>query len=394
MTHLECGKIPQTAGLALFSTTAPTDAALESATYTTGAHTVGATDGTFLVFRIIVGDDIRDYSAELVMPPDDWRVTSFVQLHTTNTYGYYGTEVYAPLTTVVTPQKHMLEAGSTHYRGGTLANKTVIDASGFSTNLDDTITDTQLLADAVDALSTGGGGGGGSFTSTLILDEGSINDSTVSRLGLTENIAVGHLIEFTINTAGAEGTFAISGDEWLTMVEHTTTPTDVSEAKGFRLNSNATALTNRVGRSVYLWRSNNANEVYAKGVSIGGTLTLSVRKSSLGGPTGPQGIPGTAGAGLAAVSHDSTLTGDGTAADELAVANPFTPADELKLDGIAPGAQVNVGVEFTSSNRTKLNGIETGAEANLDNYEHSVLTQATYDAITTPDSNTIYLVTA
>ena len=141
-------------------------------------------------------------------------------------------------------------------------------------------------------LPAGGGGGGGSFTSDLILDGGAISDSAVTLLTLTEDIEVGHLIEFTVNTAGAEGVLAVSGDEWLIMAAQAATPTTVVGAKGFRLNSNATALTNRVGRSAYVWRSANANEVYAKGVSIGGTITMSVRKSSLGGSTGPEGPPG------------------------------------------------------------------------------------------------------
>ena len=40
--------------------------------------------------------------------------------------------------------------------------------------------------------------------------------------------------------------------------------------------------------------------------------------------------------------HDDTLTGAGTATDPAKVANPYTDADETKLDGIEPGAEVNV----------------------------------------------------
>lgn len=53
--------------------------------------------------------------------------------------------------------------------------------------------------------------------------------------------------------------------------------------------------------------------------------------------SGPQGPPGS-GAG---VVSDSTLSGDGSVGDPLMVANPFTAADETKLDGIETGAQVN-----------------------------------------------------
>ena len=45
--------------------------------------------------------------------------------------------------------------------------------------------------------------------------------------------------------------------------------------------------------------------------------------------------------GLASVSRDATLTGNGTSGSPLGVANPFTDADETKLDGIAANAEVN-----------------------------------------------------
>ena len=44
------------------------------------------------------------------------------------------------------------------------------------------------------------------------------------------------------------------------------------------------------------------------------------------------------GGGLVSVSTDATITGDGTADDPLSVANPFTDADETKLDNIETGA--------------------------------------------------------
>ena len=44
------------------------------------------------------------------------------------------------------------------------------------------------------------------------------------------------------------------------------------------------------------------------------------------------------GGGLQAVSSDTSLTGSGTDGDPLKVANPFTDADETKLDGIETGA--------------------------------------------------------
>jgi len=60
---------------------------------------------------------------------------------------------------------------------------------------------------------------------------------------------------------------------------------------------------------------------------------------------GPQGTPGrnvNTGGGLSTVQTDDTLTGDGSSGDPLKVANPFTAADETKLDGIEAGAEVNV----------------------------------------------------
>ena len=45
--------------------------------------------------------------------------------------------------------------------------------------------------------------------------------------------------------------------------------------------------------------------------------------------------------GLAKVSSDGTLTGDGTSTNKLKVAVPFTTALRTKLNGIATGAQVN-----------------------------------------------------
>ena len=50
---------------------------------------------------------------------------------------------------------------------------------------------------------------------------------------------------------------------------------------------------------------------------------------------------GAAGGGLSVVESDATLSGTGAAGSPLSVANPFTAADEAKLDGIQAGAQIN-----------------------------------------------------
>ena len=64
------------------------------------------------------------------------------------------------------------------------------------------------------------------------------------------------------------------------------------------------------------------------------------------------GIQGEAGSGNA-VGTDATLTGDGTTSDPLKVANPFTDADEAKLDGIAAGAEVNVKADWDETDSTE-----------------------------------------
>ena len=113
---------------------------------------------------------------------------------------------------------------------------------------------------------------------------------------------------------------------------------------------------------------------------------------------------GTATSGLAVVSTDSTLTGDGTASDPLEVANPFTPAEKTKLGGIPAGAEANVGVEFTQTEKTKLAGIAAGATVGQriftaynasDTYvsgDEVVLTRAQYDAIATKTAGVKYFI--
>ena len=95
-----------------------------------------------------------------------------------------------------------------------------------------------------------------------------------------------------------------------------------------------------------------------------------------------------------------TVTDGATATPEVAVTNPFTDADETKLDGIAVGAQpgdvtgidagagitvtdgttptpqVSVTNPFTDADETKLDGIAAGAEANV---------QADWNEATTTD---------
>ena len=87
-------------------------------------------------------------------------------------------------------------------------------------------------------------------------------------------------------------------------------------------------------------------------------------------------IPEPPDGGLASVASDETLTGLGTNADKLKVANPFTDADETKLDNIAPGA--TVGATTDQANAIAANTAKTG------------ITQSQADAITANTAKRTY----
>ena len=84
-----------------------------------------------------------------------------------------------------------------------------------------------------------------------------------------------------------------------------------------------------------------------------------------------------AGSGSGTVSTDATISGDGSQSDPLSVANPFTDADETKLDGIETAAtadqtasEIKTAYEsndntnaFTDAEQTKLGGVEDNATA-------------------------------
>ena len=80
-------------------------------------------------------------------------------------------------------------------------------------------------------------------------------------------------------------------------------------------------------------------EVIKYSSSQGGTLEWSPDEQGSGG-----------GGGLSAVESDSTLAGDGTTTSRLRVTNPFTDADEAKLDGIQASAEVNVQSDWNQTN--------------------------------------------
>ena len=142
----------------------------------------------------------------------------------------------------------------------------------------------------------------------------------------------------------------------------------------------------------------DADETKLDGIEAGAEVNDSAGEivSKLEGLTGNsrleasaiRNLPSGGGGGLSSVSTDDTISGDGTSGSPLAVANPFTAADETKLDGIAAGAEVNVQSDwnatsgdaqilnkptipavparagaFTVADETKLDGIEANATA-------------------------------
>ena len=70
---------------------------------------------------------------------------------------------------------------------------------------------------------------------------------------------------------------------------------------------------------------------YTKNQILGGPAASPPTWEQLSGESGS--------GGLATVASDATLTGDGSSGSPLGVANEFTSADELKLNGIDPGAK-------------------------------------------------------
>ena len=71
-----------------------------------------------------------------------------------------------------------------------------------------------------------------------------------------------------------------------------------------------------------------------------------------------QNLPQPGDGGLSSVATDGTLTGLGTNNDSLRVANPFTEADETKLDNIAAGA--TIGATTDQANAIAANTLKTG----------------------------------
>ena len=91
--------------------------------------------------------------------------------------------------------------------------------------------------------------------------------------------------------------------------------------------------------------------------------------------------PSGGGGGLSAVMSDDTLDGNGLTTSVLRVANPFTEADEQKLDGIAAGAEVNVKSDWAEPDSSKDSFIENKPDVLL-----TVATDGTLDGDGTTDN--------
>ena len=145
-------------GFSLFTEKSPlpTDAELVAATYSNPLVSVANTTTRYIVARVDVGThpgDFRLFEEDL---PNNGTATvvgsNFRHLHNTTLYDYYGFAIRVQVVRTFTLEEHELAAGNTHYRGGTIAEQAVVDASGFDRTLDDTVEDAQALAEAVDDL--------------------------------------------------------------------------------------------------------------------------------------------------------------------------------------------------------------------------------------------------
>ena len=83
---------------------------------------------------------------------------------------------------------------------------------------------------------------------------------------------------------------------------------------------------------------------------------------------------------VTSIPHDATLTLDGTP-PTLKVTNPFTAADELKLDGIEPGAEVNIQADWNATtgdafirNKPDIAGIAHGQLTPVDTLASTTIT--------------------
>ena len=163
-------------------------------------------------------------------------------------------------------------------------------------------------------------------------------------------------------------------------VEPNDTNTDWQRVGGGATSAQVTAIAANTAKRTYP----SGDQLKLAGIEAGATAdqTAAEIATSLGTLTGAnrldasavQNLPQPGDGGLSSVATGTSLTGLGTNADPLNVTNPFTDADETKLDGIATGATVGATATqasaitdntakrtYPSDDETKLAGIETGA---------------------------------
>ena len=145
-------------GFALFTNAepVPTNAALEAATYANPLVSVANTTTRYIVARVDIGEhpgNFRLFEEDL---PNSGTATvlgsNFRHLHSSTLYDFYGFAIRVQVVRTFTLQEHELPSGNTHYRGGTIAEQAVVDASGFDRILATTDDDAQKIAVAVDDL--------------------------------------------------------------------------------------------------------------------------------------------------------------------------------------------------------------------------------------------------
>ena len=200
------------AAFTLFAGSGATLAEIQAATFVT-THTYTNLDASsdFMVFRLSLTDDKRDYRALFTEDDDTERRTNggtFSRLHSSDTtYAYYGREVWTYPGGTLTIEKATVTSYS-HYRGRTDANRVQVAASGFSGNLETTDTDLQAALSTIDGLSLGSGSGSGSGSGTEDLLDEVVADGDPVVIGTTAGVTTSTVASFQL-TAQATSTVVI-----------------------------------------------------------------------------------------------------------------------------------------------------------------------------------------
>ena len=133
----------------------PSNSTLESSSYeTTYTYTSSNVNRNRIFIAILAAEDIRNYRIELNPTNGDNVDTDgsqFKRIHETATHHYYHYRIHAAAG-VLTLQKDVLTGSSTHFRGKTDADQTIVDATDFVGVLDTTDTDVQAALDQLDTI--------------------------------------------------------------------------------------------------------------------------------------------------------------------------------------------------------------------------------------------------